>query len=179
MGGRPALSWHDRSMTPHDLQTLVDYNYWATHRLLAAVDALTPEQFVCDLGSSFRSVRDTLSHVHDAEWIWLSRLHGSSPTSRLPLDRFPNCAALRSGWADTEAGLRAYVGGLDEAGAEQVIDYRLLNGDAAADRAWHLVQHVVNHGTYHRGQVTTMLRQLGAAPPLQLDLVAYYREPRR
>ena len=69
-------------MTPQDLQTLVDYNYWATHRLLIAVDALTPEQFIRDLASSFRSVRDTLTHVHDAEWIWLSRLQGSSPANR-------------------------------------------------------------------------------------------------
>ena len=98
-------------MTPQDLQALVDYNYWATHRLLDAVGALTPEQFVRDLGSSFRSVRDTLTHVHDAEWIWLSRLHGSSPTSRLPLDRFQDCAALRAGMGETEAGLRTYVGG--------------------------------------------------------------------
>jgi uncharacterized damage-inducible protein DinB len=163
-------------MTPQDLQALVDYNYWATHRLLAAVDALTPEQFVRDLASSFRSVRDTLTHVHDAEWIWLSRLHGSSPASRLPVDRFQDCAALRAGWAETEAGLRTYVGDLDDTGAQRVLEYRLLNGNAAADRVWHLVQHVVNHGTYHRGQVTTMLRQLGAAPPAQLDLVAYYRE---
>ena len=165
-------------MTPQDLQALVDFNYWATHRLLAAVDALAPEQFVRDLGSSFRSVRDALSHVHDAEWIWLSRLDGVSPTSRLPLDRFQDCAALRAGWTEIEAGLRSYVDSLDDAGAQRVVDYRLLNGDAAADLAWHLVQHVVNHGTYHRGQVTTMLRQLGAAPPSQLDLVAYYREHR-
>ena len=165
-------------MTPQDLRTLVDYNYWATHRLLAAVDALTPEHFVRDLASSFRSVRDTLTHVHDAEWIWLSRLHGVSPTSRLPIDRFGDCAALRAGWAETEAGLRTYVDGLDDAGVQRVVEYRLLNGSSSADCAWHLVQHVVNHGTYHRGQVTTMLRQLGAAPPLSLDLVAYYRERR-
>jgi uncharacterized damage-inducible protein DinB len=163
-------------MTAHDLQVLVDYNYWATHRLLTAVDALTPAQFVRDLGSSFPSVRDTLSHVHDAEWIWLSRLHGASPTSRLPLDRFQDCTALRAGWAETEAGLRGYVDGLDDAAARRIVDYRLLNGDAGAGCAWHLVQHVVNHGTYHRGQVTTMLRQMGTAPPRSLDLIAYYRE---
>ena len=41
---------------------------------------------------------------------------------------------------------------------------------------WHMLQHVVNHATYHRGQVTTLLRQLGAAPPKSMDLIAYYRE---
>jgi len=39
-----------------------------------------------------------------------------------------------------------------------------------------MVQHVVNHGTYHRGQITTLLRQMGAAPPKSTDLIAFYRE---
>ena len=40
----------------------------------------------------------------------------------------------------------------------------------------HMVQHVVNHASYHRGQVTTLLRQIGAAPASSLDLIAFYRE---
>lgn len=163
-------------MTPQDVRTLIDYNYWATHRVLDAVAALTAEQFTRDLGSSFRSVRDTLSHVHGAEWIWLSRLHGESPTSGLPHDRFPDLAATRAAWAETEAGLRAWVDAVGQEELDRVIDYRFMNGQATASRVGHILQHVVNHGTYHRGQVTTMLRQLDAAPPASLDLIAYYRQ---
>jgi uncharacterized damage-inducible protein DinB len=39
-----------------------------------------------------------------------------------------------------------------------------------------MLQHVVNHGSYHRGQVTTLLRQLGAPAPKSVDLIAFYRE---
>jgi uncharacterized damage-inducible protein DinB len=39
-----------------------------------------------------------------------------------------------------------------------------------------MLQHVVNHGSYHRGQVTTMLRQLGAKPPQSMDMIMFYRE---
>jgi uncharacterized damage-inducible protein DinB len=39
-----------------------------------------------------------------------------------------------------------------------------------------MLQHLVNHGSYHRGQVTTMLRQMGATPPKAMDLIAFYRE---
>ncbi|MBA2356516.1 MAG: DinB family protein [Acidobacteria bacterium] len=162
-------------MTPQELQALVDYHYWASDRMLAAVEPLSPDQFTRDLGSSFRSVRDTLSHLHGAEWIWLSRFQGTSPASGLPHERFPDLAAVRAEWAGTEAGLRAFVGGLDQTGLERVIEYRVLSGQPGASRTWHLVQHLVNHGTYHRGQVTTMLRQLGAAPPASLDLIAFYR----
>jgi uncharacterized damage-inducible protein DinB len=163
-------------MTQQELQVLVDYHYWARDRMLAAVEPLSLDEFTRDLGSSFRSVRDTLSHLHGAEWIWLSRFQGTSPDSLLPHERFPHLAAVRAAWAETEVRVRALVGGLDQAGFQRIIEYRLLSGQPAANRAWHIVQHLVNHATYHRGQVTTMLRQLGAAPPEPLDLIAFYRE---
>ena len=77
-------------MTRADVQALIDYNYWARDRLLDAVDQLSPEQFTRDLGSSFRSVRDTLAHLHAAEWIWYHRWIGESPTALPPADRFPD-----------------------------------------------------------------------------------------
>ncbi len=163
-------------MTSTDLAILIDYHYWARDRLLAAVEPLTADEFTRDLGNSFKSVRDTLSHLHAAEWVWLSRLSGTSPSSLLPHDRFADLAAVRAGWADTESGLRAITAGLDAAAADRVVDYKLLNGQPGSSRTWQILQHVVNHATYHRGQVTTMLRQLGAAPPKAQDLIAFYRE---
>ena len=163
-------------MTQPELRVLVDYHYWARDRMLAAIDPLDLDQFTRDLGNSFRSVRDTLSHLQGAEWIWLSRFQGTSPTTLLPHERFTDLGAVRAAWAETEVGLRALVDSLDETGLEQVIAYHLLNGQPGASRAWHIVQHLVNHGTYHRGQVTTMLRQLGAEPAKPMDLIAFYRE---
>jgi uncharacterized damage-inducible protein DinB len=58
----------------------------------------------------------------------------------------------------------------------QVIEYRSLAGQPAASVLWHMLQHMVNHATYHRGQVTTMLRQLEAVPPKSMDLITFYRE---
>jgi uncharacterized damage-inducible protein DinB len=57
--------------------------------------------------------------------------------------------------------------------AWSVPDQRRLTG---ASPLWQMLQHVVNHATYHRGQVTTLLRQLGATPPKSQDLIAFYRE---
>ncbi len=166
-------------MTPEELRTLVDYNYWATYRVLDAVASLTTAQFTEDLGSSFPSVRDTLSHLHGAEWVWMSRLRGESPRAFPPRERFPDAASVRRAWTDTETNLRAYVGGLDRDAAERVLDYRGFGGQPAGSRVDHIIQHLVNHGSYHRGQLTTMLRQLGAAAPASLDLIAYYRERAR
>jgi uncharacterized damage-inducible protein DinB len=59
---------------------------------------------------------------------------------------------------------------------DRVIEYRLMSGQPGASPLWQMLQHLINHGSYHRGQVTTMLRQLGAAPPKSMDLITFYRE---
>lgn len=163
-------------MTPIELVTLVDYHYWARDRMLDAIEPLPADQFTRDLGASFASVRDTVSHLHGAEWVWLSRLQGGSPAALPPHERFPDLAAVRGAWAESEAGLRALVAGLDATALERTLDYRLLNGAPASSRVGHIIQHLINHATYHRGQVTTMLRQLGAASPRSQDLIAFYRD---
>lgn len=166
-------------MTPHELRTLVDYHYWARDRVLAAIEPLDAEQFVRDLKSSFPSVRDTLAHLHGAEWVWLSRCDGVSPMQHLTPDRFGDLKAVRAAWSDSEAGLRRLVQDLDDESAGRVVEYRLFNGQTGKTRIAELVQHLVNHGSYHRGQLATMLRQLGAAPAQSTDLMTFYRERRR
>jgi uncharacterized damage-inducible protein DinB len=163
-------------MTLDEVRTLIDYNYWARDRMLDAVQPLSPEQFTRDMGNSFRSVRDTLAHMYAAEWIWYSRWIGESPAALPPADRFPDLAALRSEWRDLEGKIRALFDGLDDQGIARVIEYKSAMFGPGASILWQMLQHVVNHGSYHRGQVTTLLRQLGATPPKSTDLIGYYRE---
>ena len=163
-------------MNLEDLRILLDYHYWARDRLLAAVEPLTAEQFTRDMGNSFKSVRDTLVHIYAAEWAWHSRWQGNSPKALLPSDRFPDLAALRGAWREHEAKMRAFLESLGGSGIERVFGYTLLSGQEATSVFWHMLQHVVNHASYHRGQVTTLLRQLGAAPPKSMDMITFYRE---
>jgi len=159
-----------------DLRLLLDYNYWARDRMLSAVAPLSPEQYTRDLGSSFKSVRDTLVHTYSAEWVWYTRWQGTSPTSPVPFDKFPDLAGLQSAWLDLEARIRSFIDQAGEAGVARPIDYKLLNGQPGRAPLSHMLQHMVNHGSYHRGQLTTLLRQLGAQPPKSMDLITFYRE---
>lgn len=165
-------------MTLDELNLLVDYNYWARDRLLDAVARLSPEQFTRDMGSSFGSVRDTIAHLCDAESIWLARWHGGQPTGFQKLDRIPDLETARKEWADLESGVREFVRGLQPDDVQREIRYKDFRGADRCDVFWHSLQHVVNHGSYHRGQVTTMLRQLGAQPPKFMDVIVFYRERR-
>lgn len=163
-------------MTPDEARELIDYHVFARERALAAAAALTPEQFVHDLGSSFGSVRDTLAHLYGADEVWLSRWRGGDPRGLPAAAGFAELVALRAAWARLDPELHAFVRGLDAAGLQRSLTYRAFNGQAATLTYAQMLRHVVNHGSYHRGQVTTLLRQLGAPAPRGMDMVAYYRE---
>jgi uncharacterized damage-inducible protein DinB len=129
-------------MTLDDLKTLLDFHYWALGRVLDAADRLSPEQFTRDMGSSFKSVRDTLAHLYSAEWAWYQRWHGNSPTSALPFDQFPDVQSLRDTWSSHESKMRAFLASLGEHDVNRVIDYRTLNGSAGSSPIAQMLQHV-------------------------------------
>jgi uncharacterized damage-inducible protein DinB len=162
-------------MTSDYFHHLLGFHYWARDRVFVAVEALDPEQYARPMGNSFPSIRDTLNHVYLAEGIWHSRWNGISPTS-FPSDEIPDLATLRSRWSDTEGKVRDYLVAAGDSGLNRVIRYKLMSGKEGASPLWQMVAHVVNHATYHRGQVTTMLRQLGAAPAQSTDMITYFRE---
>lgn len=163
-------------MTFEDLLTLLDYHYWARDRMLDALERLTPEQFTRDLGNSFRSIRDTGAHIYGAELVWYSRWRGNPPKSLVSADTFPDPAALRSAWKDLEKGVRTFVRELGPEGIERRLNYTMFDGRPMSSVFWQVLQHVVNHASYHRGQVTTMLRQIGSVPAKSTDLITFYRE---
>ena len=162
-------------MTPQEMRLLYDYNAWANRRQLHAAAALTPEQFTKPLGSSFSSVRDTMAHICGAEWIWLERFQGRSPSSLPDTTQFNDVAALQSHWSEQEERLLKFAREITQADLDRTFEYKTLKFGVYKNPLWQSMQHVVNHGTYHRGQITTMLRQHGAQPVLT-DLMHFYRE---
>jgi uncharacterized damage-inducible protein DinB len=162
-------------MNPEEMVQLYEYNAWADRRALEAASALTREQFTKQLGSSFSSVRDTLSHILGVEWLWLERFQGRSPVAIPDDSEYADIAKLKASWASFEPTLLNFVRGLTRGDLDRVMEYKTMKFGVYRNPLWQSMQHLVNHGTYHRGQVTTMLRQLGAQPILT-DLMHFYRE---
>ena len=163
-------------MTFEELEALVDYHYWARDRILDAMVQLTAEEWARPLESSFKSIRDTAVHIWASEMVWCSRWQGSSPSALQPSDAFPNAHSLRIAWQDLEHKVRSVVRELGPQGLVRRFEYKTLGGKSQSSLFWHMMQHVVNHASYHRGQLTTMLRQVEATPPKSMDLITFYRE---
>lgn len=165
-------------MNHRHLSALLDYHYWAQERVFDAVAPLPAEQFTKDLGSSFPSVRDTLVHIHFAECLWYARMQQES----IPLpsaEMFSDLESVRESSRQHESRMRTLIDHLGHDGINQRLDYTSrLDGQDHSSFYWQMFQHVVNHGTYHRGQLTMMLRLLGATP-VGTDLMLFYWERER
>jgi len=157
------------------VKLLYDYTRWADGRMFDAVATLTPEQWTKDLGSSLKSTRDTAVHIVSAQWIWLSRWKGESPKAMFAASDFPTPASIREKWEPLAKQLASFAAEQTEPSLAAPVNYRNLKGEPMGYPLGHLMLHAVNHSTYHRGQVTTLLRQLGAQP-VSTDLVVYCAE---
>ena len=162
-------------MNVEDFANLYDYNSWANRRTLDSCAALRDAQFVQDLGSSFSSIRHTLVHIMLVEWVWFERWHGRAPEKYPAATEFPNLASLRGRWSQIERDLVTYIASLKSEDLLRVVHHKTMAGVPQAQPLWQMLQHLANHGTYHRGQIATMLRQLKAAP-FSTDLIGFYRE---
>ena len=136
-----------------------------------AAAKLTEEQLTQEMKSSFPSIRATMLHIMEAQDIWLERFDGHSPSS---WPTFTGTSAdLIEGLRKSSKALEAKVKSYDKKGLKKEVSYITLKGIAGNSQVYQMFAHVANHGTYHRGQLINMLRQLGTDKVPQTDF-SYY-----
>ena len=162
-------------MTKNEIQTLFEYDKWATAHQLEAASRLAPEPYHRDFGDSFGGVHGTLVHIYGAQKIWLERWNGGMPAALPGAKDVPTLAMLRERWAGLRDDLAAFIQALTEETLVQPLAYKDLKGNPYVQPLLGQMQHLINHSTYHRGQVTTLLRLAGGTP-VSTDLIRYLRE---
>jgi uncharacterized damage-inducible protein DinB len=165
----------DRAMELNNIRQLYDYNRWADRRILTVASILASDDFIRPMGNSFSSVRDTLAHILSAEWIWLERWQGRSPKALLDAATFPTVQSLESRWEIVEHDQTQFIEALTPQRLGEELAYINQKGQHYSYPLWQQMVHVVNHSSYHRGQVTTLLRQLGTEA-VSTDFLVHYDE---
>ena len=147
-----------------DLSTLRNFfafGRWANRMIIESVAELTPEQFARPIGGSFGSVQGTLAHLYGADWVWLERFHGRSPRALPAVHDLAALESLARKWREVEAGQDAFITSLTQERLADPLSYVSFSGDSFTRQLGDALLHLANHGTYHRGQVATLMRQLG------------------
>jgi uncharacterized damage-inducible protein DinB len=148
------------------VRDLYEYHRWANHRLFDVAAALGEELCGKDVGTpfSFPTITRMFGHIYGADWLWLNRWKGTSPTT-LPGAEFESMAAVRRKWDVLEDEQRAFIEALTDADLPRSIEYKSTEGKAFRAPLGVLLQHVANHATHHRSEIATMLTTLSGSPP--------------
>ena len=165
------------------------YNRWMNRKLYGAAAELGDGDRKRDLGAFFKSVHGTLAHLLLADRAWMARLTGDPALGRSfdasgneiavrGLDQvlYDDFGDLRREREQTDGALLDWIASLDDARLAEDVTYKTIAGAAQKHPLWWAVAHVFNHQAHHRGQATTLLKQLGRDPGVT-DLIAYLRNP--
>ena len=161
-------------MTISEIFTLFQYDEWATERTLESVSNLSDGKYHDDLKSSHGGIHGTLRPHIQCEYDLASALEGKLPMSSSNAQEIPNLDSLKAHWKEYRISLHNYLRNLTEDILIAPLSYADLKGNKHAEPLYQQMQQVINHASYHRGQIVTMLRQLGGKPQAT-DLLLFYR----
>ena len=159
-------------MNKQDILTLYKYNQWANAKILNTATQVTKEQYLAPASFPHGGLRGTLVHALFAEWIWRNRWEGSSPTVLLKPEDFPTVESLCRRWAEEERRLMDFVDQLTDERLSSTINYANTSGKPFTRVLWHMMAHVVNHGTQHRAEAAALLTEFGRSPG-DIDLIYF------
>lgn len=144
---------------------LLAWTVWADAQHLRALASIDPAHQRVETGTSFGSLLGTAAHILGAETVWVARFRGESPDRVPGLEDWPDLASLEAGWSELHAELQFFLASLtaDQLASELV--YFSTNGEERRQPLWQPVFHLVQHSAYHRGQLSSLSRQLGYTPP--------------
>jgi len=162
-------------VTHTEIKELFAYNAWANRRVIDSISQLTLEQFSRNLGGSHGSIRGTLAHLAGAEKLWLERWQGKAGNRLLPEQEFDTTENATRRLAEIDAEMMDFIIQFPESGLQKSMAYTTTQGKSYSNLFQHMFTHLLNHSTYHRGQLAALLRQAGAVPS-PTDLIIYYRQ---
>jgi len=152
------------------------YNYWSNQKICSVAEKLSYEQIHREIASSFPSIQKTLLHMWDAQSIWISRVEGVS-LKEFPSAHFSGTRVdVVKGLLFTSQKLKEIANEIENSSLHDFIEFSTMKGVRMKSELYQIFSHVFNHGTYHRGQLVTMFRQVGVTEIPNTDLISFYRE---
>jgi len=163
-------------MTKEYFIELAEYNIWANNIVLSWLDKIMDEQWEMHVVSSFNNIAETVLHITSAETIWLERLNKVESPVWLQSSFKGTRKEIIELWKNASAGLKKFTDGFNESALMDKLVFRRINGDRYEMPHYQVFAHIFNHSTYHRGQLVTMLRQVGYTNVGSTDMLGFYRK---
>lgn len=154
---------------------LANYNIWANNIVADWLLQISEEQWNETIISSFNSIALTCIHIAGAEKIWYERWINKPNQVFLFAEFKGSKNELVDIWKQASKNIQSFIETIDEQDLNKIFAFKRLNGDNNEMLYWQSFAHVINHSTYHRGQLVTMLRQVGFTNVASTDYLTYTR----
>ena len=162
-------------MTKTYLLELADYNIWANKKVINWLTQISSTQFEQPLMGSFKNIHETTLHIVAAEQIWYQRLV-NDVSEWLGITFEGDRAMMLETWKRTSSDLKHYISDTSEEELAENFDFSTRDGMASNMERYKALAHTFNHSTFHRGQLVTLLRQVGFTDVYSTDMINFYRE---
>ncbi len=149
-----------------DLISLYAFNRWADRRIVEKINSLTHEQYIQEPVPGWSSIRATLVHVAGATVVWARRLGGETVTVRPSEADYPNLADADRLLVEGHSAFDRLLSTVTPEQLNEIWSYRNFAGKESQIPLWTVYRHVVNHASYHRGQIASKLGRFGVEPPI-------------
>lgn len=155
---------------------LADYNVWANAKAISWLQQISDAQWEQDVNSSFRSVRQTVLHMASAEKIWIDFWTKAAEPVFISGTFNGSKQELMALWEQASTGMRSFLSAYPEQALMEPVLFKYPRGGEAQLPFMQTFAHIMNHSTYHRGQLVTLLRQVGFTGMSSIDLATFYRQ---
>jgi uncharacterized damage-inducible protein DinB len=150
--------------TKEHLREMFEFLRWADQQMMAAARQVPEAGYYQDQGISIGSIHKLLVHCMAAQWIWLSRWRGESPTRLESHEDYPTRDALEQRWPLVHSAMLDFLGLQSPKSLAREVQYKNTRGEVFSVPLGELMLHVLDHASYHRGQLNTMVKHAGGKP---------------
>lgn len=161
-------------MTKSYFTELAKYNIWANNIVITWLQNISEEQWLHQIESSFKSIAATCTHIAGAEKVWCERWQQKNNIVFLANEFNGSKEDLINIWQTASTDILSFIEQADEQLFTQPFTFTRLNGETNTMLYYHAIAHVINHSSYHRGQLVTMLRQVGFTDISSTDMLSYF-----
>lgn len=163
-------------MSKNYLIQIANFNYWADNKIIEWLRQINEEQWVQVSISSFSSIRETAVHITSAEKIWVEYWQHTPNAAFLSMEFKGTKEELLTTWEKSSADLKTYIESYPENDYLRPVSFKYPRDGRVGQMAfWQTAAHVINHSTYHRGQLVTLLRQAGFVNLSSIDMATYFQ----
>jgi len=158
------------------LLNYLQYNHWANEKMCNYLSGVQEDEILANKKAEYHTIKKVILHIADAEQTWLARLNGKNIPHMHKLDSSGSFADICSTIRNNSADFIEFISTKNDQFFLSATEYINLKGKTFSQNNAEIILHCMNHSTFHRGQVMSMLRHVGYTDQSASDFIMFLRE---